>query len=147
MKVRDILGGKPDAVIASIGPEQTVAEAIACLCSHRIGALMVLDQHGNPLGIVSERDILWAACQDIKQFGQRSVSELMSKDLICGLLEDDVQYVMQVMTHNRIRHLPVVDNNKLVAILSIGDVIKAQLDSTRVENHKLQNYLQLRGDL
>ncbi len=147
MKVRDLLAGKPNAIICSIAPERTIANAVDLLCENRIGALMVENGNGEPLGIITERDILWAANKDIKGFGGRLVSDVMTRELICGLLDDDAHYVMQVMTQNKIRHLPIVQNDKVVGMISIGDVIKSQLESIRVENHMLKDYLHMRGEL
>jgi CBS domain-containing protein len=147
MKARNILAGKSNAIICSIAPERTISDAIALLCENRIGALMVEDGSGQPLGIITERDILWAASKDIKGFGGRLVSDVMTRELICGLLDDDAHYVMQVMTQNKIRHLPIVENDKVVGMISIGDVIKSQLESIRVENHMLKDYLHMRGEL
>lgn len=147
MKVKDILTTKPNAIISSIAEDQPLAEAIRHLCKHRIGALLVLDGKGLPVGIVTERDILRAANQDSQAFGQKKVGETMTRELICGLPDDNIEYVMQVMTQNKIRHLPIVENDKLVGMISIGDVIKSQLELTRVENHMLKDYLHLRGEL
>ncbi|NLX22622.1 MAG: CBS domain-containing protein [Phycisphaerae bacterium] len=147
MKIKEILAGKPNAIICSIAPERTIADAIALLCEKRIGALMVEDTGGQPLGIITERDMLRAANQDIAGFGDRRVADVMTRELICGLPDDNAHYVMQVMTQNKIRHLPIVENHRVIGLISIGDVIKSQLESARIENHMLKDYLHLRGEL
>lgn len=147
MKIKDLLNAKPNATICTIRPDQTVGDAVRELHRNRIGSLLVVDEGGRPVGIITERDVLRAASQDLKGFGDLAVSQVMSSDLICGLPDDDPQYVMQVMTQNRIRHLPIVEENRLVGVISIGDVIKSQLEATRVENHMLKDYLHLRGEL
>jgi len=147
MKVAEILKNKPSAMVSSIGPDQTVAEAIRHMCEHRIGALLVRDQQGGPLGIITERDILLAADRDLDGFGKAKVSDLMSADLVCALPDDNVGYVMQVMTQSRLRHLPIVENKRVIGLISIGDVIKSQLEETQVENHMLKDYLHLKGEI
>ena len=147
MQVREILETKPTAAVVTIGPDQLVAEAVQALCRCRIGALLVVNESGEPVGIITERDVLRQANQNAAGFGKQPISEMMTRELICGLPDDNVDYIMQVMTHNKIRHLPIVEDRKVVGLISIGDVIKSQLDITRVENHMLKDYLHLRGDI
>lgn len=147
MKIRDVLQGKPNSIVCTIRPKDRVRDAIRELCRNAIGSLLVLNDAHEPVGILSERDVLRAADRDPKGFADLAVSEIMSKDLICGLPDDEDHYVMQVMTQNRIRHLPIVENNKLIGVVSIGDMIKSQLQAIRVENHMLKDYLHLRGEI
>ena len=147
MTIRDILKNKPSAIVSSIGPDKTVAEAIHHMCEHNVGALLVRDDSGQPVGIITERDVLQAADRDTAGFSRRAVSEVMIKDVICGLPDDNASYAMHVMTTNRVRHLPVVEDNRIVGLISIGDVIKSQLEETQFQNRKLQDYLHLKGEL
>ncbi len=147
MKIREVLNNKSNAIICTIRPDVTVREAVAELCRNGIASLLVVGDDGQPVGIITERDVLRTVNRDPKGFADRFVTEVMTKDLICGLPDDDVQYVMQVMTQNRIRHLPIVENQRLVGVVSIGDMIKSQLQAVRVENHMLQDYLHLRGEI
>ncbi len=147
MKIREVLNGKANAIICTVQPTATVREAVAELCRNGIASLLVVGEGGEPVGIITERDVLRTVNRDPKGFADRLVSEVMTKDLICGLPDDDVQYVMQVMTQNRIRHLPIVENQRLIGVVSIGDMIKSQLQAIRVENHMLQDYLHLRGEI
>ncbi len=118
-------------------PEQTVREALASLARHNVGALVVVDTQGRPVGIISERDIVRVAVRDEHLFGRR-VRELMTRNLIVGSPEDDLKAVGHTMTERRIRHLPVVVGDRLVGIVSIGDVVKAQRDQYEGEIDTLQ---------
>ncbi|MDX1523504.1 MAG: CBS domain-containing protein [Anaerolineae bacterium] len=127
MNVARILATKGTGII-TIRPEQTVREAIALLAEHNIGALVAVDDRDQPVGIVSERDIVRAAADQEAELFSLSVSELMTKDVITGIPQDDLRVVAHTMTEKRFRHLPIVDKGKLIAIVSIGDVVKTQRD-------------------
>ncbi len=118
-------------------PEQTIRQALALLAEHNIGALVVVDPESRPIGILSERDVVRAAVRDEAVF-TKTVSALMTRDVILGLPQDDLESVGRTMTDKRIRHLPVVDQRRLVGIISIGDVVKAQRDLYRGEVENLQ---------
>jgi CBS domain-containing protein len=127
MNIASLLAKKSGAPI-TIRPEQTVRDALALLAKHNIGALIVVNSAGTPVGIVSERDIVREAARNEQVFG-RAVSEIMTRDVITGVPEDDLASVANLMTEKRIRHLPVVTGGKLIGIISIGDVVKAQRDT------------------
>ena len=126
MNVKRILATKGTYVI-TIRPEQRIREAIALLARHNVGALVVVDEAGHPAGIISERDIVRAAVTDEEMF-VRPVGSIMTRELITGLPQDDLNSVAKTMTEKHIRHLPVMDQGKLVGIISIGDVVKVQRD-------------------
>lgn len=139
MKIRDILQ-KKGADVLTITSDRTVHEAIALLCEHRIGALVVQDDD-EIVGIVSERDILRECGERCESLKQTKVAQIMTKDLIIGVLDDKLTYVMGVMTKNRVRHLPVMEGGELVGIISIGDVVNAHLKETEFENRLLKDYI------
>lgn len=151
MKIKDILEKKGPSVI-TIGPQRTVRDAIQLLCAHRIGALVVKAEAGDIVGIVTERDVL-------RQCGDRCpraaepnrledslcaelVKDVMTKSVIIGMSEDSLDYVMGIMTKNRIRHLPVLQDGELIGIVSIGDVVNAHLRESNYENRMLKDYIQ-----
>src|SRR5262245_42214090 len=136
MNVASLLAKKGPKVV-TVQPEQTIRQALALLADHNIGALVVVDREGRPVGILSERDIVRTAVRDEAVF-TKTVSVLMTKDVIVGLPSDDLESVGRTMTDRRIRHLPVVDQRRLVGIISIGDVVKAQRDLYRGEVENLQ---------
>jgi CBS domain-containing protein len=143
MKLRDILKLKGSQVY-TVAPDQTVQDAVAVLMQHRVGALLVQDAQGHTVGIVTERDVLRECLHRSDQLRQVKVRDAMTKDLIIGLPDDDIDYTMGIMTKNRLRHLPVMDNDRLVGMISIGDVVKACLDETEYENRYLKEYIQAR---
>jgi len=126
MKVSTILAKKGNKLI-TIAPEQSVKEVVALFAQHNIGAVVVLNDAGALIGIVSERDV-------VRQLNQRDdllsqpVTELMTAKVITCVPQDDLMSVASVMTERRFRHLPVVEQGKLLGIISIGDVLKAQRD-------------------
>jgi CBS domain-containing protein len=127
MNIASLLAKKSGAPI-TIRPEQTVRDALAFLAKHNIGALIVVNAASTPVGIVSERDIVREAARNEQVFA-RAVSEIMTRDVITGVPQDDLASVANLMTEKRIRHLPVVTGGKLIGIISIGDVVKAQRDT------------------
>jgi CBS domain-containing protein len=139
MKVRTILSTKGTNVI-TIRPQQTLKEATLLLAGHNIGALVVVNDARQPVGIISERDILRAAARHDDAFSL-TVGEVMTKDLITGMPQDDLVSVANKMTEKRFRHLPIVDQGELVGIVSIGDVVKAQRDQYKGEIDTLQTQI------
>ena len=138
MNIAHVLARKGVKVF-TIRPEQSIRQALAALAEHNIGALIVVETD-RPVGILSERDIVRAAAREEAVFTRR-VSELMTRDLIVGVPEDDLKSVGRTMTERRIRHLPVVEKGRLVGIVSIGDVVKALRDQYEGEVVTLQTQL------
>lgn len=140
MNVSDILRTKGSAV-TTIPPGSTVAEAIGLLVQHRIGALVVVDG-GDIQGIISERDVLRLTHEDAAQLRTLPVRDAMTRELVIGETGDGIEYVMEILTKNRIRHLPIVEDGRLVGILSIGDVVNALRSGLEAENRYLRDYVQ-----
>jgi len=128
---------KKGARVVTVEPEQTVRQALGVLAQHNIGALVVVDGEARPIGILSERDVVRAAARDEAVFG-RTVGDLMTRNVIVGVPQDDLESVGRTMTERRIRHLPVVEQGRLVGIISIGDVVKAQRDLYQGEVETMQ---------
>ena len=150
MRIRDILQEKGTAVV-TIEAGRTVHEAIGRLNEHRIGALIVIGEGEEILGIITERDVLRECgdrCAHLNESPVREeptcpylVDDAMTKDLVIGVLDDNLNYVMGIMTKNRIRHLPILDDGNLAGIISIGDVVNAHLKEKEFENRPLKNYI------
>ena len=140
MKVKDILHRK-GAEVVTVRPHNTVHEAVKTLCDHGIGAAVVTRDDGEVCGIISERDILRESAERCEVLRETSVSDIMTEDLIIGVPTDRLDYVMGIMTKNRIRHLPILDEGQLVGIISIGDVVNAHLNETEFENRLLKDYI------
>ena len=143
MKVRDILKVKGSQVY-SIRPDQTVLDAVAMLMQYGIGALLVRDAAGTLSGIISERDVLRECLHRSADLGRISVREAMIRDLVVCVPDDEVDYAMGIVTKNRVRHLPIMDGDRVAGIISIGDLVKACLEEAEYENRYLKEYIQAR---
>lgn len=132
MKLRDFLKIKSRPVI-TIGPGETVLAAIQKLVENNIGALPVCNDEGELLGIVSERDLLKDCFQRCAAIGITKVQDVMTRRVAIGSPEDDLDYVVSVMKQKRIRHLPIVIDQKVKGIVSIRDIVDMQLEETKAQ--------------
>ena len=139
MNIARLLASKGVNVV-TIGPEHSIRQALTLLAEHNIGALVVVDGEGAPVGIVSERDIVRALAHTEAILAQ-AVAAIMTREVIIGTPQDDLGAVGYTMTEHHIRHLPVVDSGRLVGIVSLGDVVKAQRDQYQGEVDTLQHQL------
>lgn len=139
MKIRDILRSKGSDVV-QIEPDRTVLDAVGVLTEHRIGALVVT-RGGEIAGVLSERDVMNLVARRPDALAETTVSEIMTEDVIVGVADDDLDYVMNVMTNNKIRHLPIVDGGRLAGIVSIGDVVNEVRRGVETENRHLKDYI------
>lgn len=139
MNISTLLATKGTQVV-TIRPRASVRDALAELSRHNIGALVVVDEGGLPVGILSERDVVRTAARREDLF-TLTVESIMSRDVVAATPGDDLKAVGHTMTEKRIRHLPVVDQGKLLGIVSIGDVVKAQRDQYEGEVDTLQMQL------
>ena len=150
MKIRDILEEKGNSVV-TIGVDESIHAAIVELNHHGFGALIVTGEDGQIAGIVTERDIL-QCCGETCTHMQNTpandqalckihIQDIMTKDLIIGVPDDDLNYVMGIMTKHQIRHLPILDDGKLAGIISIGDLVKTHFEENVFESRTLKNYI------
>ena len=144
MKVRLILAKKGMNVI-TITPDQEIRQAVAVLAEKNIGALVVVDPAGQPIGILSERDIIRQAAVDEDLFSLK-VADLMTAQLITGLPNDDTFSIAHIMTENRFRHMPILEEGKLVGIVSLGDIMKAERNQYRGEIDTLETQIMADDD-
>ena len=140
MNVEAILRTKGNRV-TTIRSDATIADAVEMLRQHGIGALVVSDGDGRVDGILSERDIVVALADDGTLLLARPVAEVMTRAVLVCTPEDTVAELMAEMTNRRIRHFPVVDDGKLVGIVSIGDVVKNRLDEIEFEASSLRSFI------
>jgi CBS domain-containing protein len=136
MNVANLLATKGRPVI-TIHPAQSVRAVVSLLAEQSVGALLVVDEEGRPIGIVTERHIARRLAVD-DQILTRAVGEIMSRDLVTATPQDELTSILQVMTERRIRHVPVVDGKTLVGIVSLGDVLRFQRDQYRGEADTLE---------
>ena len=143
MNIASLLASKGVAVV-TIGPHDSIRSALALLAQHNIGALVVVEAQGALVGIVSERDIVRALART-EAILVEPIAVIMTRNVVIGTPQDDLAAVSNTMTDHRIRHLPVVEGGRLVGIISIGDIVKAQRDQYQGEVDTLQ-YQLLRDD-
>ena len=141
MKIENILATKGTKVV-TVRAGQSLKEAIDLLVEFNIGALVVMNETEAEklVGIISERDLIRAVARG-EDIQTRRVSEVMTRKVIVASPQDDLESVMQTMTFKRFRHLPVLDKGKLVGIVSIGDIVKAQLGELRGEIETLETQI------
>ncbi|MCX7644185.1 MAG: CBS domain-containing protein [Rhodobacteraceae bacterium] len=141
MHVHVILKAKPVAGVVTIAPGASLAEAARLLAEKRIGALVVSPDGKRVAGILSERDI-------VRELGQRgvgcmseTVESVMTKKIVSCAPSDTVEEIMQKMTDGRFRHMPVMEGNTMVGLISIGDVVKARLSELAMEKDALEGMI------
>ncbi|NNK96696.1 MAG: CBS domain-containing protein, partial [Desulfobacterales bacterium] len=116
-------------------------DAMLVFAANRIGSLLVIDKNENILGIICARDVLMATINHYEDIKSVTIDKIMSTDLIVGRKDDDLDYVRAVMTKNRIRHLPIFDNNNIIGLISMGDVVNAQVEEKDVELRYYKDYI------
>jgi CBS domain-containing protein len=119
----------------------SIAEAVEVLNTRRIGAIVVTTADGKVAGILSERDVVRHLGKDWASLANRPVSDVMTKDVVTMGRRASLDEVMERMTERRIRHLPVVESDELVGIVSIGDVVKRKIEETEQEALALKEYI------
>jgi CBS domain-containing protein len=140
MQVENILQSK-GTVVHTVRRSARIAEAVALLNAHRIGAVVVVNAGGEVAGILSERDIVRKMGDDPTAFLQSPVSDAMTSSVVTCTRTDPLSAVMSRMTEFRIRHIPVVEGDTLVGIVSIGDVVKWQIAEVEQEADALRQYI------
>jgi CBS domain-containing protein len=140
MRIADVLSAKPSQDVVTISPEAGVRDLLALLAEHNVGALIVSTDGTSVDGIVSERDVVRHLHHDGTVINQR-VSDIMTADVATCPPDTQLDDLMKVMTERRIRHVPVVDDGRLVGIVSIGDVVKHRIDQLQFERDQLDSYV------
>ena len=129
------------ADVARVAPTATIAEVAKLLARRRIGAALVLDSADQVLGIVSERDIVGSLAEHGPGTLERTAAQLMTRDLHIATPSTTVRQAMEMMTVGRFRHLPVMDGDRLLGIVSIGDIVKARISQQEQEVDSLKAYV------
>jgi CBS domain-containing protein len=142
MFVSEILKRKGSNV-CSVTSEQPIAEALSLMVQHRIGAVLVLDPTGRIAGILSERDLVRAMNKNGKAVFDKRVGELMTTPVVTCSPKDPVGAIEGMMTAQRFRHVPVVEDGKVIGIVSIGDVVKNRIEEAEAEVDALRRYIAL----
>jgi CBS domain-containing protein len=137
--VRQVLNDKGYAV-ETVAPETSVYEALQKLSNREVGALVVLEE-GEICGLFSERDYARKVALQGRSSKETQVQEIMTRRVITLEPEQTVEACMVVMTDKRIRHLPVLENGRLIGIVSIGDIVKAVIEAQRLTIEELESYI------
>ena len=140
MIVRDLLNSKGKEIV-SIDAASSVEDAIRSMNTRKISAIMVTDK-GKTVGIFTERDVVRCyLTSGGKSFKDLKIGDFMIKDLMVAVPEDDLDNISAIMVEKNIRHLPVLENNKVVGMLSIRDIIQVQVKKLTSEIHYLKDYI------
>ncbi len=140
MRISDVLDRKGREVV-TVSPDRSVHEAMQVLVGNNVGSVIVVEGE-RPVGILTERDVLRLGAANPGALESTSVADAMTRDLVVAMPGDLVDYAAGIMTSNRIRHLPIIDGDRLAGVLSIGDVVKAIKQEQEVENRYLRDYIQ-----
>ena len=143
MRIADILRSK-GAAVATVTESTTLTGLLAELSVHNIGAMVVIgssDSGSGVVGIVSERDVVRYLHEQGPELLRRPVGEIMSAVAVTCRPDDPVDDLAALMTNNRVRHVPVLDDGRLVGIVSIGDVVKIRMDELQAERQQLHAYI------
>jgi len=137
--VRHLLEAKAPEIFA-IGPDAPVIDAVRLMAEKHIGALLVIEA-GRLVGILSERDYARKIVLQGRSSKTTPVRDIMTSEVISVGLEDTTEHCMQLVTHRRIRHLPVMSGGEVLGVVSIGDLVKAVIEDQQVEIDQLQGYI------
>ena len=140
MLVKDLIKKHPKKIITA-DRDTNVLTAMQLLIENKISCLPVIEENDRLVGLISDKDIFTAVFSHQDSFATFKVADMMTTDLIVGVESDDINYIAGLMTNNRIRHIPIVDHDRLIGLISVGDVVKVQMTSMEVENRYLKLYI------
>lgn len=145
MRVATLLEHKSKTIVTA-SPSTSIDEAMDLLISNKIGCLPVVSDSGKLIGIVSDKDIFKRIHQTKGNYHSSKVEDVMVTDLIVGLPDDDIAYIAGLMDKNWIRHVPIVDGERVIGLVSLRDIIKEQAKNLEIKNRYLDLYLGMRRD-
>jgi len=140
MNVARILKDKGRNVVTA-SPDTPISQIVETMAAERVGALVICDETRYVKGIISERDIVRVLAANGAAVLTQPVSLYMTKDVVTSVERDTVEWLMEVMTNNRFRHIPVVESGRLIGIVSIGDVVKQRLAAAELEAASMREYI------
>lgn len=140
MTLQEVLAAKGKRVV-TVSAKSSVADAIRTMHAENVGAVMVPDAEGCPVGIFTERDMVRMYAEGDRDFDRLAVGERMTCSLVLGRLAMTVDEALGMMTERRFRHIPVVEDGKLLGVVSIGDLVKVRLEETAREAQALRAYI------
>jgi CBS domain-containing protein len=140
MRISEVLGAKPSQDVITIAPDASVRDLLTLLSEHNVGALIVSADGTGVDGIVSERDVVRRLHED-DGILDGPVSGIMTTDVQTCAEDARLDDLMKVMTEHRVRHVPVVTDDRLIGIISIGDVVKHRMAEVEFERDQLDSYV------
>jgi len=140
MKLKDVLAAKGHRVVA-VSAKSSVADAIRAMHAEKVGAVMVPDVEGCPVGIFTERDVVRLYADGERDFDTLALEARMTCSVVVGRLSMSVDEALGLMTERRFRHLPVVEDGKLLGLVSIGDLVKVKLSEAAEEAQAMRAYI------
>ena len=140
MNLNEVLAAKGHRVV-TVPAKSSVADAIRAMHAEKVGAVLVPDAEGCPVGIFSERDLVRLYADGDRDFDALALETRMTCSVVVGRLSMSVDEALALMTERRFRHLPVVQNGKLLGLVSIGDLVKVKLSETAEETQALRAYI------
>jgi CBS domain-containing protein len=143
MKLKDLLKMKDfeHRIVVTVGPDETISTAIQKLVEHDRGSLSVCNDKGELVGIITERDIVRKCFVHSDAFAEIKIQDVMSKQVVIADPEDDLDYAISIMNQKRIRHIPIVDNLKVIGMISMRDLLGVQLDESKTQARYLSDYI------
>ena len=127
MLVKDLLQSKSKKLVTATASTK-LKDAMESLISNKISCLPVIDDKNRLIGIISDKDIFRHAYAKPDSFQDEIVGDVMTTNLIVGIVDDELAYIAGIMTENRIRHVPIVERDHIIGLLSVGDIVKTQID-------------------
>jgi len=140
MEIKDVLAAKGHRVV-TVSAKSSVADAIRTMQAEKVGAVLVPDAEGCPVGIFTERDVVRLYADGDRDFDGLAVEARMTCSIVLGQLSMSVDEALGLMTERRFRHLPVIEDGKLLGLVSIGDLVKVKLEETAQEAQALRAYI------
>jgi CBS domain-containing protein len=140
MKLKDVLAAKGRRVV-TVSAKSSVADAIRTMHAENVGSVLVPDAEACPVGIFTERDVLRMYAEGDRDFDRLAIEARMTCSVVLGRLAMSVDEALGLMTEGRFRHLPVVEDGKLLGLVSIGDLVKVKLNETAEEAQALRAYI------
>lgn len=141
MNLKDVLAAKGRHRVITVSAKSSIAEAIRTMHAEKVGAVMVPDAEGCPVGIFTERDVVRLYADGERDFDKLPVEARMTCSVVLGRLSMPLDEALGLMTERRFRHLPVVEDGKLLGLVSIGDLVKVKLDEAAQETQALRAYI------
>lgn len=141
MTIKNLLEQKSFPEVISIAQTESLQAAAHIMCQQKVGALLVESMPNKPIGVITEREILCFLAHSPDKSNTAVVKDVLAEEFAVITLDSSEEEAQAIMTNYRVRHLPVIDDGKVVGIISIGDLVKARLQQTAVEVRYLREFI------